>query len=379
MTIKMYGQWEYYPGNELYSLAMPDYYSTYLSYTIDFTCHPNTGLQITGAFPQARYMSFNVYATSAGTSLGALTDFQITTPDDSADNPFIAGNNAAPGGQYVVKVEPIQADSPTDPNTLYFDPQQLTNGKLTVVIRYYVPQPDNFGGMNPPEVAVYHIADGRPVTPTPAGVETDMDANVKTFAERLAPIFLTARGEQLRFFHAGGGGQFNNADNIYLIAAVKDVDFSKDCVVIRVKAPAFPQSNQQLDQVPVRYWSFNQGNPNTSTPIGMADHQFQPAWDGYVYIVMGNESLKAAAEKNGYNYMPWLVHDPRKGVVLYRNMLTIPQYRGSIARVPQMPNPPWKPGQLDQYEASLFIGEYAPSGKIVSNKMFIESARSVFQ
>lgn len=35
-----------------------------------------------------------------------------------------------------------------------------------------------------------------------------------------------------------------------------------------------------------------------------------PSWDGYVYIVMGNESLKAAAEKNGYNYMPWLVRDP---------------------------------------------------------------------
>lgn len=65
-----------------------------------------------------------------------------------------------------------------------------------------------------------------------------------------------------------------------------------------------------------------------------------------------------------------------KGVILYRNMLTIPQYRGSIYRVPPLPNPPWP--LLDEYEASLFIGDYAPSGQIVLNTTFIDSPPSIF-
>jgi hypothetical protein len=211
---------------------------------------------------------------------------------------------------------------------------------LTVVLRYYVPKENAYGAQPVPEIQVYDLTDHSFLDPTPPTVLTNMDLNEKKYTGLLEPIFWTASNPTLGFYHSDGGGLFNNADNLYLIAAVKDVDFDKYCVALRVRAPAFPLSNQQFDQVPVRYWSFNQGNPNTSTPIGMHDEQLLPAPDGYVYIVMGNEILQSTAEQNNYHYMPWLVSDP-KGVILYRNMLTIPQYRGSIDRVRQLPNPPW--------------------------------------
>lgn len=377
MTVRNFGQWEYYPGNQLYSLALPDYHSTYLSYTIDMYKQLGKGVRITGAFPKARYMSFNIYATTAGTSLAALTDYRIVTPN--ADNPFIAGSTAAPGGQYIVNVQPAGDNSPDLENALDFDSQELKDGKLTVVLRYYLPEPHNFGDVGPPKIEMYALSAPDKTTEAPAGIVTDMDSafHKATFTSRLQPIFETVSGDRLRFYHVAGGGQFNNADNIYLIGAVKNVDGLNNCVALKVKPPTFPESSQQFDQVMVRYWSFNQGNPDTSTPLGMADWQLQPAPDGYVYIVMGGENICATAEQNNYNYMQWLASE-RKAVVLYRNMLTVPQYRNSIERVTQLPPGPWSPQQLKEYEASRFIGDAAPSGRVVTVAKFNELRGQVF-
>ena len=154
MTVTNFGQWEYYPGNQLSSLALPDYFSTYLSYTIDMhkESSKGKGMRITGSFPRARYMSFNIYATTAGTSLGSLTDYRIVTPDHDADNPFVAGSTALPGGRYIVNVQPEGDESPDLDNVLSFDSQQLKDGKLTLILRYYVPEPHNFGDVGPPEI-----------------------------------------------------------------------------------------------------------------------------------------------------------------------------------------------------------------------------------
>lgn len=385
MTVKDFGQWEYYPGNQLYSLALPDYHSTYLSYTIDMNRHQGHGLRITGAFPKARYMSFNIYDTSAGTSLSALTDYEITTRNRSADNPFIAGNTATHGGQYIVNVLPDMEDSPDLENELPFDPDELTDGQLTVVLRYYMPEPHNFAGVDPPLIEIYRLNSPDNVRKAPEGILTDMDSPryKSVFTRRLSPIFKTVSGDKLRFYHVAGGGQFNNADNIYLIAAVSGVDGVNNCVILRVKPPTFPLTSQQFDQTMVRYWSFNQGNPDTSTPFGMPDQQLLPALDGYVYIVMADESVRATAERNGYNYMRWLASDS-EAVILYRNMLTVPQYRGSIKRVPQLPQkkkigPPWSEKVLEEHEASRFIGDNAPAGCVIPVAKFNESRDNLFE
>jgi len=369
-------EWSVYPGHRSTSLALPDYFSTYLSYSYDTLKYPNKGLRISGQFPSARYLSFNVYATRTGTSLNALTDFQIQTKDP-AGNPFVAGNPDA-GGDYIIHVQP-QADDPPDlENLLTYNPADLKEGLLTVVLRYYVPQVNDDGGVDCPRVMSYGVNKPyAPPSPTPPEpYPAHMDLNEPFFRQRLAPIFQTTAEncDPLRFYHAAGGGQFNNADNMYLIAAVKQVDPAAYCVVVRVRPPDYPAASDQFDQRDVRYWSFNQGNPTTSTPYGMRDSQFRPAKGGSVYILMGDDSLAGHAEARGYNFMRWAA-DSEQAVIIYRNMLTVPQYRHSMARVPKLPKPrpdgTWAPETLTSYEAANYLGAYAPAGRRVSNQDFI--------
>jgi hypothetical protein len=386
MAKNTYGVWGLYPGDDPTSLALPDYFSTYLAYTFDTSLHPNTRLRITGDFPYARYMSFNIYPTRSGTSLGGMTDYQIRTQAPNV-NPFVAGSDEqAEKRRYVIIVEPASDAAATEEqassgfsaleNLLTYNPEDLKVAKfpeqlLTVIIRYYVPV-DKYGGVEPPKVEVLSMDDNQPLDPQPKPYPTFMDANEPIFRHRLAPIFESVGGDALRFYHSVGGGQFNNADNLYLISAVKDVDGDNDVVILRVMPPSFPQTNEDFDQVDVRYWSFNQGNPDTSTSIGQRDGMFRPALDGCVYLVMGGESVRVKARLGGYNYMPWQA-DKKEAVIIYRNMLTNAQYRGSILRVPELPKAPWNEAQLVAYEASRYLGNYAPVGRKVTAQEFNES------
>lgn len=395
-TTQHYGQWQVYPGNDLSSLALPDYFSIYLSYTLDTTTHRGLGLRISGSFPFARYMSVNIYGARTGTSLGALTDYQIIT-DSNNCNPFVAGNSEDdPNREYFFNVEP-QSDSAngqdngSTPNLLTYDPNDLCNPDmpnqelelLTVIIRYYVPDDTvagKYGNVDAPLVQVYKLGDTN-YSKAPEGYPTQMDVNKSTFQKRLAPIFQTVGSDNnLRFYHAAGGGQFNNADNIYLISAALNVDGVDNCVVLKLKPPSHPSTHDEFDKVQVRYWSFNQGNPDTSTPLGIKDEDLKLATDGYVYLVMGPDSLSGKAAQNGYNHMPWKA-DKQQAVILYRNMLTIPQYRGLITKVPQLPPPgpngtpppPWPDSVLTDDEACNILGDYAPVGKIITTEEFNEN------
>ena len=373
--------WESYPGNKLSTLALPDYYSNYIAYTFDASQHPHTGLRITGYFPDARYMSVNIYATKQGTSLNALTDYQIMTPTPGG-NPFVAGSRAAPGEQrqYVLHVQPEAGEkrgkkkqAPEPENLLTFDPGGLKDGELTVIIRYYVPQPDECGGVKLPTVEGYDVRDPAKPRLRPKPIPGRMLVHEPLFCKRMEPIFDAAGRRELRFYHVAGGGQFNNADNMYLISAVKGVDGRENVVVLKVRPPSYPTYSGEFDSATVRYWSFNQGDPDTSTPFGQRDAEFRAAKDGFVYVVMGDESFRDAAERGGYNYMPWRANR-QQAVILYRNMLTVPQYRNSIARVPRLPpSGDWDKKVLVEYDASRYIGDSAPSGRKVTAAEFFES------
>ena len=181
-----------------------------------------------------------------------------------------------------------------------------------------------------PTIEAYDVRRPNKRVKLPPNIPGLMDVKRRIFRRRMRPIFGSAgAGDELRFYHPPPGGQFNNADNIYLISAVENVDGKETVVILRLKPPTYPHASEEFDKTTVRYWSFNQGDPVTSTPVGMRDEQFRVAKDGFVYIVMADESLKDVAERGGYNFMPWKA-DKRKAVILYRNMLTIPQYRGAI-------------------------------------------------
>ncbi|HEY0377843.1 MAG TPA: hypothetical protein VGC87_13030 [Pyrinomonadaceae bacterium] len=374
--------WEAFPGTDLSTLALPDYYSNYFAYSYETLKYPNTGLRITGDFPDARYLSFNIYSTRTGTSLGAFSDYQIRTQDGNV-NPFVAGSDAsAQKRQYVINVQPTQPTndatdaeqttpgSDTPENLLTFNPSELKAGLLTIIIRYYVPQGEQ-GRVKLPKIEPYPVTGNEQVT-LPPPYPQRMELNEPILHKRLAKIFQTVSGDELRFYHAGGGGQFNNADNLYLICGVENVDGRDNVVILKVRPPAYPRTNEEFDKTAVRYWSFNQGNPDTSTPYGMKDEEFRRASDGFVYIVMGDdEVVRGRAEQGGYNYMPWKANK-KQAVILYRNMLTVPQYRGSLARVPVL-TLPTDEATIIAYEAPRHINEHAPVGRKVTAREFNDS------
>jgi len=185
------------------------------------------------------------------------------------------------------------------------------------------------------------------------------------YAIRLRPVFETIVDPVLRFYHAAGSGEFNNADSQYLINAV-DIG-RNEVAVIRVKPPTIPADNSQNGSTEARYWSFNEGDQRTSTPFGANDTIFKTASDGFVYLAVGHRDLQREAERMGFNFMPWEVKTP-KGVILYRNLVAADSFPGNINLVPPLS----LTNQANIYlqDASRYIGDYAPTGVKMSAKVF---------
>jgi hypothetical protein len=360
--------WEYFLGKDPRTPALPDYYSNYFDYSFDRTQGDARyiGLRITGEFGYARYMSYNVYDAEEGASFGALTDFQIN-PLPGNINPFLAGSDdKAKNRSYTVTVLPESYSSRRAENQLTYDGSAVN--VLAVIIRYYVPQDSVTAHVPLPTIEAFDLRTQQSVTlPQPYRLRGSMPKAVLSL--RLAPVFKTVVDDTLRFYRASGAGQFENADNIYLINAVEQ---GEDAVLlIRIKPPSYPANNDQFGETDVRYWSFNEGDADTSTPFGMKDEQFKAAKDGFVYIAIGNESICSKAEERGYNFMPWKA-ERTKAVILYRNMLTNRRYAGNLMRVPIIePKDLLNKQNLYDMDAKNYIGDYAPTGKKVSQALFM--------
>ena len=367
--------WEEFPGKDIKTLALPDFYSNYFDYSFDRTTGKAryVGLRITGQFPYTRYMSFNVYDAEEGATYGALTDFKIS-PLPGNVNPFVAGSDAeAKNRMYTINVLPEGYSTDGLENVLPFDGQAIK--VLTVMLRYYVTQKGGLTGNVPlPTIEAFDARTGRGVAlPTAYPLRGSMPKVV--LRGRLAPIFRTALDDTLRFYKGSGSGQFGNADNMYLITAIKRGE--GEVLLIRIMPPSYPSTNNEYDQTDVRYWSFNEGDANTSTPFGMKDEEFKRAKDGFVYIAIGDKSIRRTAEDRGYNFMPWKAKR-RKMVVLYRNMLTNPQYRGNFDKVPEIePEDVFDKQNLYDKDAKNFIGHYAPTGKKISQALFMRGSSEV--
>jgi hypothetical protein len=363
--------WEEFLGQDPKTLALPDYNSNYFAYSFERTTDEtrNIGLRITGEFPYARYMSFNVYDGDEGTSYGSLTDFRIRALQNSV-NPFVAGSNAlAENRSYTVTALPEVRSNGERENEITFGEKINV---LTVMLRYYVPQRNAYGGVALPKIEAFDTRTGQGVK-LPPRYDLKGSKSPGVMALRLAPVFGTAGDDDtLRFYQVKGSGQFNNFDNSYLICAVEQA--AGQVVLIRINPPSFPRSNNEFDKTDVRYWSFNQGNPDTSTPFGMRDDEFNRNQDGFINIAIGDEIIRGTAERRGYNFMPWKA-DREKSVILYRNLVTNPQFRANLARVPET-----TPKDLEQKnkenlpakEAANWIGEYAPTAKKMSQALFMQ-------
>jgi hypothetical protein len=364
-----YGAWEPFIGTDPLTPAIPDFYANYFAFSFKRTGNARfVGLRLTGDFGYARYMSFNIYRAHKGPSFGALTDDQVL-PAPGSVNPFVPGTSPnATNRAYVVNVQPVGYATNPEENTLTFDPSQIRI--LTVIVRYYVPQGSVTAGVPLPTIEAYDVRT-KQSAPLP---EQYLIGDRPTFVFRwiMRPIFKTAVDNKVRFYHAVGLGQFPNADSLYLLTAVERR--TREVIVLRFKPPTFPHDTSEYGATQVRYWSLNEENRDTTTAFGMKDDQFTRADDGFVYVAIGDRTLRRQAEKRGYNFMPWRIKG-REGVIIYRHLVTDASFPGSFDQVPVLD--PNNPRNIYLQNATRFIGDYAPRGVKISLKQFLKNGGGI--
>ena len=277
----------------LTNIAYPDTDAVY--WTTKFQPDPALTITVHGSFPDARYISFNVYdgshssITRNGVASG-LADFRIA-PDAGSANPW--QQPAAAGGAFTLRV--LQDVSTSDSNVLP------------------MPDPVASSGLGLPQPC-YGDTGSNPCPPMQQFV-------LPSSTSGLSP----------------------NVDNGYLAALFQPVPGK--VLVLRGKAPVAPSGYYALHPEPwpapvqLRYWSFCNNeyripypvvvnhNPDGSTDTGcMADYQLPRDANGYYTVVVSapEDRPRNAVPANGVAWLPDSASNPLgRHLLLLRNMLPL--------------------------------------------------------
>jgi hypothetical protein len=309
---------------------------------------PGTRIRIEGQFPQARYMSWNVYDATAR-PVDALADFQL---------------HASPGGRdYTAFIEFGPKPAQPAANTLYTDSRGGT-----FLYRVYVPKrgEDAKGGVPLPRVSLEPAggAGGAPgvdacrelqapyawqlnqlIETAPAPPDPTDDDN--GFPGRRPPrwrLFTNLCGsavdvmldnENGKQFHpqasercGDGPGFFSNRDIAYVFTPTSR-GFG-EVLSFRARAPRRGQ---------LRYWSFCQYEPATQRVIACRrDNHVKVGRRGYYRVVVSTaqQRPKNARSACGVTWLPW--GPTTQGLLIYRHMLPRRTFRHAIQRVGQPGN-----------------------------------------
>lgn len=373
------------------NVAFPDAAATY--WTTPFLVEPGLRIAVDGTYPDARYMSFNVYDSSFGTFSrngvsSGLADYLIA-PASGSLNPFQA--TGQPGGAFTLTLR--EGVRPGQRNTLPLAPHRRRGGGSRrqlgfLVYRTYLPT-GGYGTVDLPTLTLVRgtrrvqlprcpargrsaaFARPRGVPRTPA-----VEAATRALARRLrsgggtSPCRGSACPPALQFFRAKAATTnafFPNVDNAYVSALVRPAGDS--IVVVRGRAPAspdgthpapWPQSGLQL-----RYWSlcnniYRRPWPVVANPQPGGGVEYGCAFDdattlgadgGYAFVV-GRTDQQAAIEAAGGTFVPWSQTQPHaRQVLILRNMLPNASFTNAVQNVPQDGNPA---------SAAQAMGDYYP-------------------
>ncbi len=377
--------WATHIGRDTTVGILPDQYANYYSYTLART-NENMGFKISGTFPDTRYFSFNVYSLGDNTTQGSLVDYQIET-DSGKPNPFVANKDSVDVGEnFTVYIVPSKHKHKNLPNLLpYKDDVKM----MTMVIRLYDFNIDDFGGVELPTVQAFTMEDEvedialHPINlPTSLSLRTIVrNVSLPGMVNRLGLLYEAENTVQLDGprsnkqyytlpFHAiDTRGYIANNDNRYLLTAITKQE--KEVYVFKFKAPSYTSGPSDINQTDVRYWSFNLGNEATYNFNALKDEDAILDEQGYVHIVLASKDENGAIEKRtkelGYNFMEWNM-PWKKGLILFRHMLADPNFEAQIDAVP-----PIQEGMADfsPIEGQKYMGDYAPQGIRMSTEDFL--------
>ena len=365
-------------GDDMQLQFYPDHFAFYWEYTFDAVANPEIGLIIEGEFPNARFLSYNVYdddeQTSFCTQNYSLMDVEIE-PDNGYINTF-REETTATNQKYTVYVLPTDAPESIvagKENICWFDADVE---KVCTMLRYYIPVGGVNAGVDMPSIKAIDLTTGQEVNAPErvlSGIRGEMELPSAAFTP--SPTVL--------FFRAPFSYAYPNGPSEYCYS--RNVLETDEVIVFNFKAPSYPSSVSEFETADMRYWSVCVGNEETYTPLAISDYQTKIDANGFANYILADKNsadyaeVKRVAEEKGYNILEWDGEAWRKGVmILYRNMVFDEDYAHSMRLLDPVGGP-----DVDvmsnpaKYIAVLGLGEWGATGAKVSTTQFIAAGGNI--
>jgi len=370
------------------NVAYPDEAAIYWSG--HYAAVPGTRIRITGRFPHARYMSFNVY-DNAQRPLDAVADVELA-PDPGSSNPFAPGaSRTVSARSYTAFIDFGPVPAKRAPNTLYTGTGQngTPNESGSFIYRVYIPDRgrDETGGVGLPTVTLESTSSGSrpsdsacagfskpPVPgvnqavagadgpPVPASATAPGNnpphwvkfKNLVQVANETAtdnPFFDSFTGPASAAEPLGGQGAFlSNLHNAYVYTALNRA--YGEVSLTRMRAPTFPDTRGGPPVMPsaqLRYFSLCTNEIASQRYIACAsdDRSVRDA-SGFVDYIVSTPSSRpfSATAACGYTWLPF--GPSSEDSLIVRHMLPDARFSQAIQRA--------QPGA----EART-MGDYLPS------------------
>jgi len=337
----------------------PDDHVRYYRYAFRLPAGTPATLRITGRFPDARYVAFNLYTQSDRKSIGGLSDETLLVDGcDTYRRPRF-------GEPYTLWL--TSADLPDHRNRIALPGDGDAGDVYELWYRIYLPRRDSSGGVPVPSIEACDPATGA-VLPLPPAARPMTVRPQKLRDWRKLPPRPDAEG-RIAFYAKLGHGDFNNGDNQYLAARL-DFSQGRDYALLRFRAPGFGVPEEGRPPPDVRYFSFCIGGGRLASTTGsIADEDMQLAREGDSFLLVGPSrqgdiDVAGICRAKGVNFLPR--GDAFIPVIIYRHVLPRPGFPG-LANLRFAW--PYEHDDLDPAEAVRrcaqheFIGDWSPTGR----------------
>lgn len=358
-------------GDNMQLQFYPDHFAFYWEYTFDAVTNPNIGLIIEGEFPNARFLSYNVYDDDEQTSFCekgfSLTDIEIE-PDNGYVNTFVQETTKT-NQKYTVYVLPTDAPASIAAkcnNICWFDADVE---KVCTMLRYYIPVGGVNGGVDMPKIKAIDLTTGKEMKAPKrelSGLRGEMELPSAAFTP----------AANLLFFRAPFSYAYPNGPSEYCYS--RNVLEEDEVMVFNFKAPSYPKSVSEFATADMRYWSVCVGNEDTYTPLAISDYQTVIDANGFANYILADVNsanyaeVEKIAKEKGYNILAWDGKKWKKGVmILYRNMLFADDYAHSMRLLE-----PVGPGvnvmaDPSKYISVMKLGPWGATGRKITTADFI--------
>jgi hypothetical protein len=147
---------------------------------------------------------------------------------------------------------------------------------------------------------------------------------------------------------------------------------TNEVIMFRFIPPAYAYNLSQIPNADVRYYSLGVGDSKTYNYITKEDDELKIASDGYINVVVAREDNDIIAKSSGLNFIKWAPEIGNIGLIIYRNLLTKPNYEYSLLKVPDIKENTNQVFSTNLY-AKTHLGDHAPSGVTMTKQQFLQN------